>query len=251
VSIELLVLGSSGSGPSRDGPATGYLVRTGGATVLLEAGTGVFMALAAEIDPVDLDAVVVSHVHADHSADLIGLVHYLAYRRQRDRPLPVYAPGGVVDRTAAYLGAGPDHEMFSVVAPSDVADGAAVAIGAASWRFAATTHSVPTVAVRIEHEGRSLAYSADTGLDGGFPALAAGADVVLSEAGLTGSRGAGTYPFHLSGAEAGAIAAAAGGGRLVLTHLAPNLPADEIRAAAAEAFAGPVDLAHPGLRITP
>ena len=250
MSIELLVLGSSGSGPSRAVPASGYLVRSGGATVLLEAGTGVFMALAAEMDPVDLDAVVVSHVHADHSADLIGLVHYLAYRRPRDRPLPVHAPGGVVARTAAYLDAGPDHAMFSVVAPSDLADGASVAIGGATWRFAATTHSVPTVAVRIEHGGGALAYSADTGLDGGFPALAAGADLVLCEAGLTGPRGSGTYPFHLSGAEAGSLGAAAGAGRLVLTHLAPNLPADEVRAGAEGTFGGPVDVARPGLRIT-
>lgn len=243
------MLGCSGSGPSREVPASGYLVRTATTAIWLDAGTGTFMALAAEMDPAALDAVVISHLHTDHCADLFGLLHYLAYRIGVANGLPVLLPPGAIATLAGFLGGGPDDDLYTTFAPREVGDGDVVAVGDVVVRFAAATHSVPTNAVRIEHGGRSLTYSGDTGQGGGFPGLAAGCSTLLCEAGLTGRRDLGTYPFHLSGREAGALAATAGAGRLILTHLAPTLPAEEIAAAAMRTFAGTVLVAEPGLRV--
>lgn len=249
MTFELVVLGCGGSGPSPQGPASGYLVRTATTALWLDAGTGTFMALTEWIDPASLDAVVISHLHTDHCADVFGLLHYLAYRLGTVQGLPLLVPEGAIAKFVAFLGADSDHDFFTTLAPREVDDADVVEVGDLVIRFARTTHSVPTNAVRIEHAGRSLTYSGDTGAGGGFPALARGAEVVLCEAGLDEPREAAAYPFHLTGAEAGAIAEEAGAGRLILTHLAPTLPAGEVEAAAQAVFAGPVLVAAPGLRV--
>lgn len=249
MTFELIVLGCSGSGPSPEGPASGYLVRSATTAIWLDAGTGTFMALTRWVDPASLDAVVISHLHADHSADVFGLFHYLAYRLGTVSGLPLLVPEGAVAKLAAFLDAGPDGVFCTTFSPREVGGGDVVEVGDLTLRFAAAEHSVPTNAVRVEHAGRSLVYSGDTGPGGGFAALAGGADVVLCEAGLDEPREAAAFQLHLSGAEAGAIAERAGAGRLILTHLAPTLPGEDVAAAARAEFSGPVLVATPGLQI--
>lgn len=249
MTFELVVLGCSGSGPDPEGPASGYLVRTERTAVWVDAGTGTFMALTEHMDPGALDAVVLSHLHPDHCVDVFGLLHYLAFRLGTVAGLPLLVPEGGVEKLAAFLGADTNDAFFTTFAPQEVGDGDTVAVGDVTLRFAAATHSVPTNSVRVEHAGRSLAYSGDTGLGGGFPELAHGADVVLCEAGLGEPREATGYQYHLSGGEAGALAYGAGAGRLILTHLAPTLTAREIADAAQAAFGAPVLVAAPGRRI--
>ncbi len=202
------------------------------------------------MDPSELDAIAISHFHADHSADFFGLVHYLAYRSAPPQPIPVFVPPGGVAKITDFLDAGADHAMWSVVRLEEVTDEEPRSVGDMTLRFAAASHSVPTNAIRVESEGKALVFSGDTGLGGGFPDLAAAADIVISEAALTGDRDTGAYPYHLSGAEAATIARTARAGRLVLSHLAPTLPAEDIMRAAESAFDGPIDLAYPGLRVT-
>ncbi len=247
VSLELVVLGCNGSGPGLDGPASGYVVTSERVALWVDAGTGTFMALTEVMDPADVDAIVISHVHADHCADVLGFVHYAAYRIGLDRAIPLLAPTGVVERLSGFFAAGPDHPFFSVLAPTEVGDGSTVEIGDVRLRFAAAAHSVPANSVRFE-SGSTLVYSGDTGPGGGFPALATGADAVLCEAGLDAPRATAEFQLHLSGGEAGAIAREAGARSLILTHLPPTLaPADVLEAAQSQ-FTGPVELARPGLR---
>lgn len=250
MSFELVVLGCSGSGPDPAGPASGYLIRSDATAIWVDAGTGTFMALTEWIDPAALDAIVISHLHADHCADIFGYIHYAAYRVQVATPTPLFLPPGAGGRLATFLEAGPGHAFYSVVAPIEVTSGDVVTVGDMTLAFAAMAHSVPTNGIRIEAGGRALVYSGDTGPGGSFPTLAAGADVVLCEAGLDAPRATAEYPYHLNGSEAGAIAAAADAGRLILTHLAPTLPEADIIDAAQAVFSGPVTLARPGLRVT-
>jgi ribonuclease BN (tRNA processing enzyme) len=247
MSLELTILGCSGSGPAPGNPASGYLVRSASTSVWLDTGPGTFMALGEHIDPAQVDAVTISHLHADHSSDFLGFSHYIAYRNTPPRPIPVFLPPGGVATFAAYLGAGPGHAFFDVFDLEELAGPAERRVGDITLTFAPAEHSVPTNAVRCESGQRTLTFSGDTGPGGGFAALATGSHVVLSEAGLNPPSPGEGPQHHLSGSDAGRIARVAGAGRLILTHLAPTLRAEDIHAAAAAEFPGEILLAEPGM----
>ncbi len=248
MSFTLDVLGSCGSGPSRTAPASGYLVRSDTTAIWVDAGTGTFHQLARRMEPADVAATVISHLHADHCSDVFGWFHYLAYRLQLDHAIPVLLPPGGTEKIETFLGqSGPTDPLHTVLDLSDVLDGEKFEVGDIALRFAYADHSVPTIASRFEHDGRVLVFSGDTGPGGGFPALADGADVMLCEAGLAGPRETAIYPFHLSATEAGALAAAAGVSTLVLTHLCPGLEPEQAVAVAAESFPGEILAARPDL----
>ena len=247
MTFSLTILGCNGSGPAPDGPASGYLVRTDETAIWLDAGTGTFMELTKHLDPANLDGLVVTHIHADHSADVFGLVHYLAYRVRRPIKIPFFAPAGAADSLATFLEAGTDHPFHHVLGSVVVDTEQTHEIGDVTLRFSPAEHSVPTNAVRMEANGRTFVFSGDTGLGGGFADLAMGADLVMAEAGLTGPRGPGVFPLHLSGEEAGEIAERAGASRLILTHVASTKTSEEIHDEAAAVFGGETIVARPGL----
>ena len=162
--------------------------------------------------------------------------------------MATFLPRETIDPVAGLLRAGPDHALFSTLEFIVVDEGDSAMIGEVAVDFAATTHPVPTVASRYAAGGRSLAYSADTGPGGGFPELAAAADVILCEATLVGERAPDSYEYHLSGVEAGALAAAAGAD-LIVTHVSPTVDPARVLAEAAAAYGSEPELAAPGLRI--
>ncbi len=99
--MELTVVGAGPAYSDRAG-STGaaYLVRTARSAVLLDLGQGSFPRLAGLLDPADLDAVVISHLHPDHFIDLVPLRHYLRWEAPRRR-VRVIAPAGLADRLDA------------------------------------------------------------------------------------------------------------------------------------------------------
>lgn len=253
MTLRLDVLGSSGSGPTRTAPTSGYLLRTGTTSIGVEMGMGVFHRLAAEVDPMSLDAVVVSHIHPDHCLDIFSLFAHLAYPEPRRVGLPVYVPPGAADHLASFVLASPGHRFLKVLDLIEVDDGDSVRIGDVTATFAETIHPVPTLAVRFgveggerDHRDATLAYSADTGPGGGFPDLARNADLVVCEATLPEPRTPDAFNGHLTAVEAAEIATTAEAGRLSLTHLAPTVNPETVRAAAAAVFPRSVDLAVPG-----
>ena len=90
-------------------------------------------------------------------------------------------------------------------------------------------HSVEAFGFRLAAGGRVLAYSADTGESPALVKLAAGADLMLCEASFVESK-VNPPNLHLTGAEAGTIAAKAGVGRLLITHLVPWNDQDRVLA---------------------
>jgi ribonuclease BN (tRNA processing enzyme) len=247
--VRLTVLGSSGGCPAPGNPASGYLIEHRGTTIWSDAGSGTFMRLMEHTDAGRLDAVVISHVHTDHCADLVALYGYLAYGPSGRVPIPVYLPAGALQPIAGLVRAGSEHVFFHVFDFRVVGDGDTAQVGDVTVQFAHTHHPVPTVASRFEAAGRSLAYSADTGPDGGFSALAAGADAALVEATAIGERTPHSYEYHLTALEAGAIAAEADVGRLIVTHVSPTVDSRVAVAEAAAAFGREPDLALPGLSV--
>ena len=249
MTLRLDVLGCSGSGPAPGVPASGYLVRSEKAAIWMDAGTGTFMELAKRLDPAELTAITISHLHADHSVDFLGFFHYVAYRNRPPRPIPVFLPPGGIARFADYLDAGAGHAFWEVFDLAEIVDPVVHAVADVEIRFGLGRHSVPSIVVRVDSGGSSLVFSGDTGPGGALPEFAGDADVLLCEAGRNESDADEGPQHHLSGADAGRIAAEAGVRRLILTHLAPTLLADDIRAAAAAEYPGPIVLAKPGLQV--
>ncbi len=245
----LSVLGASGTYPAPGRPGSGYLVEWSGSRVWVDAGPGTFAALGSRADPGELDAVVVSHVHPDHCTDLFALYHYLAFGPGGRAPIAVYVPEGAAEHLGAFVRAGADDPWSKRFDFRTVGEGDQAAHGGLGLRFGATAHSVPTIGVRLEAGGRALAYSADTGLGGGVPGLAEGADVLLCEATYQGAREEHPFPYHLTATEAGELAARAGSRRLVLTHIPPDLDGEQSVAEAGAAFGAPVERAYPGMEV--
>jgi len=247
--VRLRVLGSSGTYPTPGRPCSAYLVEAGGTRVMLDAGPGAATALQEAVADHHLDAVVITHAHPDHCSDVFPLFNLLRFGPHACRGLPALAPEGVDATLAAFLGVGESHAFHQVFEWRSVGPEDTVPLGGIALAFARAEHQVPTLAVSLAAEGRRLVYSADTGPGGGLAALSAGADLLLCEATLPDGAAPGAWPYHLSAAQAGALAREAGVGRLLLTHLAPMLDPARSVAEAAAAFGGPVEWAAPGMEV--
>ena len=158
------------------------------------------------------------------------------------------APEGLADTVAGFLQYPPTLESaFEFVTAGD---GDEIRLGSLAVSVARANHPPPTLAPRITDGTRSLCYTADTGPSDAVTSHATGSEVLLAEASMCGPRVSDSYPHHMTGAEAGAMAAAAGVGRLVLTHIPAHVDPDRVLLEAESEFDGPVSLAVPGARIT-
>ena len=244
--MELTVLGCSGSyGAPAGGACSGYLVRTAGSTLWLDCGNGTLANLQRhQAGVADVSALIVTHWHPDHCADIYGL-HVLLKHGLGHTGFPVYAPEGTEDR----LGTLVDGDWGGAFAWSAVADGDTVGVGDCELRFSKTAHPPPTMAVEVAGDGKRLVYTADTGPDWSPEAFGSGADLVLSEASWQGEAAPpGAPPIHLTARQAGAAARAAGARRLMLTHLWPGLDPNASVVEGSEAFGREVLLAAPHQR---
>jgi ribonuclease BN (tRNA processing enzyme) len=221
-----------------------YLVRAGDRAVCLDLGAGALGRLTAEVAPERLAALVVSHLHPDHCADLFALRVYMSFGPGRGPRLRVLGPPGLRERLVAFAPGGDWDESFAFE-ELPVGGGETDLGGGLVLRHAVVPHLDPTFALRLDAGGSSICYSADCLPNDALPALARGCDLLLCEC----SMGAGPVPAgvaHLDAPAAGAIAARAGAGRVLLTHCYPEFDRDAALAAARAAFAGPVDWARQG-----
>jgi ribonuclease BN (tRNA processing enzyme) len=252
--VRLTVLGCSGSGPGPASPASGYLLTADSTRLLLDLGNGSFGALQRHLDPWLLNAVVLSHLHADHCADMTNLVVYRRYHPHLPaavEPLPVFGPADTATRLALAYAASPEErestDLSDVLAFRKAADGGL--LGDVTLRTALVAHPIEAYAVRVEHDGRSLVFSGDTGPCAALVELAEGADVLLCEASWPHVvPGRWTEPpggLHMSGRQAGEHAAGAGVGRLLITHVPTWCDPAALLAEAQERFDGPVELVEP------
>jgi len=216
-------------------------------SIVLDLGPGVYLSLVGRIDRPD--AIVLSHVHPDHCTDLLALLAAVRARPRSEWGIPVFVPEGLPDRFAAFLGVDPDHALFHVFSFDVVAAGDRRRVGPLTLEFGLAFHPVPTLITSIGAGGRRLVYSGDTGPGGDLEAMAGGCDVLLCEATSQGEPVEGRYPYHLYAGEAGEIAARAGVGRLIVTHLAPTLDPEVSVSEAGARFDGPVVHAAPGMEV--
>lgn len=240
------ILGTSSPYPRSGDPCSSFLLDGGGSRIWVDTGAGSLAALLEHVALEDLDAVWVSHTHADHFSDLAVTFYALRYADISRPPLIVLGPPGWAEKLRAFLthgsGSAPLEDVFDI---REVVDRRRVTVGGLELSPVRVHHDVPCFGFRAEAGGTVVAYTADTGPCEGLAELAAGADLLVSEAGY-GLGGSDEDPVHLTATEAGAAARDGGVGRLLLTHLA-GAPVDACVAAAAEVADRPVIGAYPGL----
>ncbi|MFF5493214.1 MBL fold metallo-hydrolase [Streptomyces aquilus] len=246
--LSVTVLGTASPHPGPDTPCSGYLVRGGGAEVWVDAGFGSFAELRRHTDPARLDAIWISHLHADHYADLTAAVYGFAYGGLTlPAPVPVYAPRDCAARLAGFFGRGDTGFLSGVFDFRILRHGYAVQHGELVMTATAVEHDVEAYGLRVEAGGRVLAYSGDTGPCDALLRLAGGADLFVCEADVDAHGEGEVDPVHLTPEEAGAGARMAGGvGKLMITHVGPTLGVEDATARAASAFGGPTCAARVG-----
>ncbi|MFE5943670.1 MBL fold metallo-hydrolase [Streptomyces sp. NPDC056480] len=242
--LRITVLGSATPFARPGNACSGYLVEGGGARVWVDAGSGTLAELQRHVALGDVDAVWISHLHADHSADLLTFHYALLYAGLGAAlPVPLLGPAGIADRLAGFLTNGPERSpVEKAFRIEELHDSHVVRVGGLTLTSRAVEHGLPAFALRVEDEdGRSLVYSGDCEPCPSLVELARDCDLLVCEAD-------GEAPGHHSAAQAGLTAAEAGVGRLVLTHVGSSLPPGEAVALAAGTYAGDIAHADPGRR---
>ncbi len=243
--MRLTVLGCAGTYPGPESPCSGYLVEHDGFRLVVDLGAGAMGPLQRVVDLLDVDAVYVTHLHADHCTDLVGMSYARRYHPDGlPPPLPVYGPAGLAERLCRAFEVPPPDGLREVYDWQEVPVGTRT-IGPFTLTTARMHHPVECHGVRLEAGGRSLAYSADTGATPRLVELAQDVDVLLCEASWP-DRPDNPGGLHLSGREAGEHAAAARARRLLLTHLMPWTDPTAIAAEARQAYDGPLELVRSG-----
>lgn len=240
--MDLTVLGCSGSYPDERTACSGYLLRQDGYTVYMDAGNGTLHALQKAISYRDVDAVVLSHAHPDHCADMYPFFYALLFA-ELGRTVPVVTAPGVRAKLEALVGADSIDRFRSLMAWHELSPGDVTELGPFRLEAFDAAHSIVNDTYRITADGRTLCYSGDTGPNPHLARAAAGADLFLCEASWLEEHRGLMAPIHLTAGEAGEAARAAGVGRLILTHIWPENDLARVREEAAATYGGDIELA--------
>lgn len=243
--MRVTILGVSATYPSASSPASGYLLQQGSDSLWIDAGSGTFSALQQQVTLAELSAVFLSHEHPDHCSDAIGLLYALRHGNFDVPPVPVFCPESVTVSLGRFVGDGV-RKFADVASFTDLRAVDEVTVGDVQLTFAETNHPVPTLALRAESGGSTFAYTADTGPSDAVMDFCSGVDVLLAEATYQGTTEEKPWEHHLTATEAGWMAKRAGVGRLVLTHIWPELDPERSLWEAGSVFDGDVALAVPG-----
>ena len=244
--VRLTVLGGCGAWPAAGQACSGYLVEHDGFRLLMDPGYATLPRLLELSSAGSIDAVLVSHGHADHCADLHPLLRARVLGEEPPPALPVYALPGAVDPVLAL---DPPSMLRRAFTLREFRPGNRVSIGPFRVDTWLLPHFVANAGLRLTAGGQCLAYTGDTGPSPELGALARDADVFLAEA---------TYPEQVpdhsaaylsSGEQAGQNAARAGVERLVLTHLWPGTDPSATVAAASRGYGGEITIASGGVVI--
>ncbi|MGV0745717.1 ribonuclease Z [Mycolicibacterium sp. XJ870] len=283
IEVTLLGTGSPIPDPHRAGPST--LVRAGDQSFLIDCGRGVQQRLAAVGSGANrLSAVLLTHLHSDHIADLgdVLITRWVSTFTPDMPPLPIIGPPGTAEVVEATLKAFGFDIGYRIAHHADLTGPPPVEVHESTegmvWdhnglriRVAPTDHRpvAPTIGFRIEHSGASVVLAGDTVPCDDLDSLAAGAGALVHTAirkdlieKLPQQRIRDICDYHSSVQEAAATAARAGVGILILTHYVPAIAPgteEQWRSLAASEFDRQIELGddlhrvevHPGVCVRP
>ncbi len=243
------------------GRTSGYLVQHHGRSILFDCGPGVIDALQQHIPLTRLDAVVITHSHADHCLDLTGLAYALRFPTPRDTSVPLWIPAdmtGLLTRLDDQFGVPtlqamrrPIHQAFQVNTLDLDTPTSVDLLGDLQLTARPALHAVPSAALRLTDGATTVAFSSDTGPTDTVTATAENTDLFVCEATYLQATDAELIGHgHLTAELAGQIADRANTRQLVLTHLSSPNSALQARADAGHTYTGKLDVATRGARYT-
>jgi len=255
VNGRLVVLGSCGAWPEPGRACSGFVVEHGGARIVIDLGYGTLprlLSLLGSSSADGVDAVIVTHAHPDHMVDLHGLLRARWFGRRSAPPIPLHAPEPVLARLTGLEDGG--GEVVRRAFDWHRLPAGPRQVGPFRLESTELPHYLPNSGVRLSAPGVTLAYTGDTGPDPGLARLGRGAGLYIVDATdrqqQPGAAALQRGPaLNLTARQAGEAAAAAGAGRLLLTHFWPDNDRERSRAAAAAAFGGQILLADEGLEV--
>ncbi len=238
--MRLTVLGCSGTYPRPGGACSGYLVRRGSTSLVMDLGNGSLSRLQQWTDITRLDGVVITHLHVDHFGDLYPLYYALRFHPECPWGLRLIVPSGGVRVLGSLLGEESKRYLEKVFRFEELVEGKEYQVGDLTLRAFRTLHPVEGYSLRLEAGGRTLAYSGDTAMCLGVREAARGADLFLCEATLPKGYEEQAGHGHLTAPQAGELAREAGVRRLMITHVWPTFEVGSILKEVAETFGGEV-----------
>lgn len=239
--MKLTTIGFWGGYPKADEASSGYILEHDGFHMMIDFGSGVLSKMQNFLKPEEIDAVILSHYHPDHHADIGVLQHARLIQGllgKSNTCLPIY-------------GHNLESAEFSKLTYKEITKGIpyeqqnALTIGPFHVQFLMTNHPVPCFAMRFEADGKSIVYTADTSFKEEMISFSDRADLLLCECNFYSDQD-GRNAGHMNSTDAGTLAHEAKVKKLILTHLPhygnlSNLPEE-----AARIYSGPVSLARYG-----
>jgi ribonuclease BN (tRNA processing enzyme) len=256
--MQVTVLGGAAACPNPGQGSSAYLVRIGGTTSLVDCGPNTISELRKHIELDQIDQILISHFHSDHTLDLVPYRYGLRYiPGLATRKVPIWLPPGGQEflkrvARAFAMGTEPAEDFFSgAFEIKTYSDETELELGTATVKFFRTNHPVPCWAMRFESPDGTLVYLADTGPQENLVDIACDADILICEGTLLDDVSWETNERpHITAFEAGKIGKQARVRKLILTHFWATLGEENYVAAAESEFDGPVILARPGLVVT-
>lgn len=252
----LEVLGANATAPTKHGASSSYLLTTDTGYVLVDAGPGSLMAYTARHDLDDLRGIILTHLHADHSLDMMAWAYRWTFPEVRNA-IDLYIPHGEAFRLEKFDDLYGIPTLPTMVEPilgnfnlKEMAmDGTTeYEIDGLTFTTFEARHAVPSAALRFNRNAKTITFSSDTGDCPGLDAAATDADVFVCEATYLDPKPEAMKEHgHLTPALAGEIAKRAGVSHLILTHLTDPEDGEESRKRAQETFGPNVEVAVAGL----
>ncbi|MCR8849634.1 MBL fold metallo-hydrolase [Rossellomorea sp. SC111] len=236
--MKLTVIGQWGGYPKAGEASTGYLLEANGFKLLIDCGSGVLSHLQHHIEPTELDAVLLSHYHPDHVADIGVLQHALLiqyFLGKYKGTLPVYAHRE-------------DQQGYNsltykdLMAAHEYTEDSSLSVGPFTVTFVKSKHPVPCYGMRIEADGKSLFYTADSAYREEFVSFGQDADLLLCECNFYGEMDA-SNAGHMTSLDAGRLAQKTSARNLILTHLPHFGDLEQLITEAKTIYSGHVSLA--------
>lgn len=252
--MRITVLGCWAPYPRAGGSCSGYVVQDGAANVLLDAGHGTFSRMRNFFDFRTIRAVVLTHLHPDHCADLPCLRHAIAGALRdgslKQGKVPLYLPSrpeAVARELAGYTDAFEVNfieDLPRETVPPGIEAGV-FEVGPVRFFLLPVQHALPAFAVGVEGSGYFV-YSGDSSPTGELELFARRADILLCEASGLDKDEEYMRGNHMTARQAGELAKRAGARELIITHFYPEYDQEELRAQAREGYGKNVELAVEG-----